>query len=455
MLNGATTKLLVKYDSTGSHLPHEDEVKDFSSLLDPTFMGSSDEGSSHRMLPGVRRNDLKLKLPKSSEGSMSHVTAEEEKMLSNRSFVEGFSIATNETNNSPLAAGAGGADLVPSDLKTSRSLADSASDDRKSRSSFSDRSWRTNDTPLSTERTFDSYTEESGSTVVLRSDGELTPSSGYYSSASSSQRSIDSGGDKVWDSASSRANSASSTERSDYTDESYTGRSYSSRSGYSSYDSDTARSDLSFSSYSTSARSWTDRSTTTRTDPLTGGRTDRTTTTIEEGVEDDGSSSEKEVVSLEKKLKLHADALKMNASAETVAATLSKAGIKGPNKLNRSARKIIFDIAPLKWFSVSSTTSEVIRALAVELARGSLAKAVANVVMEETNNFRTLPFKSPLACFEPRQYDLMDMPTYEDIVHDVAIITAKAAVANGGSSAMARALGLEDDTTTKQQHRGY
>ena len=124
-------KTVGKYDSTGSHLPHEDEVKDFSSLLDPTFMGSSDEGSSHRMLPRVRRNDLKLKLPKSSEGSMSHVTAEEEKMLSNRSFVEGFSIATNETNNSPLAAGAGGADLVPSRPKTSRSLADSASDDRR------------------------------------------------------------------------------------------------------------------------------------------------------------------------------------------------------------------------------------------------------------------------------------------------------------------------------------
>ena len=93
------------YDSTGSHLPNEDEVKDFSSLLDPTFVGGSDEGSSGRQLFGNRRNDLKLKLPKSSEGSMSHVTAEEEKMLSNRSFVEGFSIATNETNNSPSLLG--------------------------------------------------------------------------------------------------------------------------------------------------------------------------------------------------------------------------------------------------------------------------------------------------------------------------------------------------------------
>ena len=136
----------------------------------------------------------------------------------------------------------------------------------------------------------------------------------------------------------------------------------------------------------------------------------------------------------------------MNANAEAIAAKLSKAGIKGPNKLSRSAKKIIFDIAPLNWCNESSV-SGVVRAFAVELARGCLAKGVANVVMEETNHFKTLPFKSPLACFEARQYDLMDMPSYEDIVRDMAIVSAKRAVANGGSLVMAEALGLKDDAT--------
>ena len=136
----------------------------------------------------------------------------------------------------------------------------------------------------------------------------------------------------------------------------------------------------------------------------------------------------------------------MNASAEAIAAKLST-GIKGPNKLSRSSKKIIFDIAPLNWYSASSTISEVVRAFATELARGCLAKGVANVVMEETNHFETLLFKSPLACFEPRQYDLMDMPSYGDIVRDMAIMSAKRAVAHGGSFAMAQALGLDDDVT--------
>ena len=61
-------------------------------------------------------------------------------------------------------------------------------------------------------------------------------------------------------------------------------------------------------------------------------------------------------------------------------------------------KKIIFDIAPLSWHSLSATSSSVAQAMAVEVARGRLAKGVANVVMEETNSFQTLPFKSFPAC---------------------------------------------------------
>ena len=126
-------------------------MKDFSALLDPTFLGSGEEGSSGLLLPGARRHDLKLKIPSSPEGSLSHITAEEEKMLSNRSIAGGFSIATNETNNTPAAAGGGGGGMVPARPMTSRSLADTASDgDQTGRTSasLSDRSWATNETPL-------------------------------------------------------------------------------------------------------------------------------------------------------------------------------------------------------------------------------------------------------------------------------------------------------------------
>ena len=126
------------------------------------------------------------------------------------------------------------------------------------------------------------------------------------------------------------------TTRTEHTGRSSTGRSDGSysRSGYSSYDSDTAVLTGAIPRIAPHTQHWKEHG---QDGPSSGGRTDRTETTIEEegSEEEDQSDNEEDGISEEKQLKLHSDALQMNASAEAIAAKLSRQA-SGPNRLSRA-----------------------------------------------------------------------------------------------------------------------
>ena len=322
----------------------------YSELMDATYMGDGKEeeelgkgtsGASESPARRVNAN-LKLMLPRSTEGSMGHVTALDEQRLSQQSVNGGFSIGTNETNNS---AGALTIADAPSRPKTSRSISDSSNPNsqRSSRPPLSDRSWMTNNSPMSTDRSYESFTSSDSSYNPLES-GQYTPSSGYWSSASSSRRSRDSNVIRPSDLV-NEGPSAYSTDRSDYYGSSRSSYTDTGRSGYSSYTDGSSRhsSDYTYSDRSSTDRSfydssgrsdWTgssysnssywDSERSARTDPLTGGRTDREegysqlgTGRIEEELDEDdeiesnssGGSGIKRDITEEERLEAHRVAL--------------------------------------------------------------------------------------------------------------------------------------------------
>jgi len=481
-------KTVETYDKTGSHLPHEDDHNgDFTHLMDPTLLTDEQQPALSPTRP-----DMKLILPSSPDtGGL---------ILPDAASVSSVSIGTGLTNQT-AAVGQLAISSNSARPTTSRSAVDMNKDSGRPKTSRSSapisapntplgktpisgtpsaRSLATNDSPESTFRSESSYERTEGNSKgTTRSD---------YS------------GESWVDSRDSSARSGTETEysdssRSNYTDNSDTSRSYykSDFTGRSSAYSNSSRSSYSNSSrsgYSTgssrygSVSSRSSRSS-ARTDPLTGGRTSRFEEEEEEGrmIEEEkeqsdrsGSDAEPDGVSVTsaatkgtkasvgskgssstKASSKKGDGMQTNGPASLIAMQLRafQAALGKPRAGNQATSEPItrptyasvegeksFDISPLNWFGPNASRQEVTKIITTEYVRGFIGKALKMLVIEETGGDFAAGSFPIFACTDPINLELSNGVTHNDIVHDLALVTIKAAILTGGKFAINRILGI-------------